>query len=581
MTDSLFRLNPVLTDWPLATVFVALVILLIWLERKKNNRYRTIRMICVVILALSLLGIALQPKIRTQKSNFTILLTDGANSSIIDSLEKEFPGAKFQFLGNGEAYPSSERISSANEITTNETKVVAGNGLSPSALDLVSNQSLVYYPAPLPSGIIGLEISNTYKAQSQGTISGVLNNTSDSVKLILEGPGGKEDSIVISKKGAQNFSLSFLPKQTGMFTYSLSVNGEKEIVPVKVESERQLKVLVIQMFPTFETGYLKNILAKDHKLVFRYQLSKNNFRYEYINHPSIKSDRLTNEILVNFDLIVIDTDALKAISASERKNLDANVSNGLGVLVLFNESPNSNRNLRSILPITFKTISKDSANFTLTRKLSLPAWPVEAVNDGTIIPTIKNKDRILSGYIYKGFGKIGFQLLQETYKLTIEGDSSSYKNLWTTIVQKNARTLSDNFRINIKNDFPIYRNEPVNIEVIGSSSTPPILLHNEIEIPMAEDVVIDDLRKTKVWPDAAGWQQIQIKGDSSKSSYYVSEDGTWKSLRIANSIRNTKAIASAKKINAITTWEFKPFAPWLFYSMFLLACAALWLVPKI
>lgn len=581
MTDSLFKFNPLLPYWLLTTLFVVLVMFLIWLERKKNNRYKTIRVTCILILSIALLGIALHPAIQTQKSNFTILLTDDANSSIIDSLEKEFPGAKLQFLGEGKANRSIERMSSPNEITVEETNVVVGNGLNPSTLDMFSGQSIVYYPAPDPSGIIELRISNSYKVQSPGKISGVLNNSSDSVKLVLEGAGGKEDSLVISKEGIQNFSLSFLPKQSGTFIYSLHVNGERELIPVKVEAEEQLKVLVIQMFPTFESGYLKNLLSQRHQLVFRYQLSKNNFRYEYINHPAIRTDRLTNETLENFDLVIIDTDALKAISASERKNLDGRICNGLGVLVLFNELPKSNRTLQSILPVTFKPIFKDTANFTLTKRISLPAWPVEAMNDGMIIPTIKNRDRILSGYVYKGFGKIGFQLLQETYKLTLEGDSSSYRNLWTTIVQKNARTTPRNFKISIKNDFPIYPNEPVNIEVIGSSNTPPILYHNGIEIPLAEDVVIDDLWKTKVWPDAAGWQQIQIKGDSLKYLYYVSENGDWKSLRTANSIRNTKALATAKEVNANRSWEYKPFAPWLFYSMFLLACAALWLVPKI
>jgi hypothetical protein len=581
MTDSLIKLDPLLPYWLLTILFALTITFLIWLELKKTTRYKNLRIICVFILAIAVFGIILHPKVRKQKLDFAILLTDNANLKIADSLEKQFPGAKMLFFGKGKTFSSSTPISSTNEIPPDEITVVVGDGLGAAALDIFDKQSFVFHPSPSPTGIIDLTLPKESKAQLQSTISGVYNNDLDSTKLVLEGPGGKEDSAVISKKGLNNFNLSFIPKQTGSFTYSLLINGAKEIIPIKVESEKRMKILVVQMFPTFETGYLKNVLSAEHELVFRYQLSKNNFRYEYINHQAIRADRLTNEILNEFDLVIVDTDALTTLSQSERKNLDAGISSGLGVLIVFNETPKSNRTLQSILPLTFKPISKDTAHFILTRKLNLPAWPVEAVNDGKIISTVKNKNRMLAGYIYRGFGKIGFQLLQETYKLTLEGDSSSYKNLWTTVLQKNARTRSGNFQIKIENDFPIYTNEPVTVEVIGSSQTPPTLIHNGIEFPMAEDIVIDDLWRTKVWPDKSGWQELQIKGDSIKQLYYVSENKAWRSLATANSIRNTKAMASTQPIDSTSSWEYKPFAPWLFYLMFLISASVLWLVPKL
>lgn len=582
MTDPFLKLDPLLPFWLLATLFVLAISFLVWLEVKKLNRYKSLRIACVSILMVALLGITLQPKVRTQKSNFTILLTENSDSKISDSLDKQYPGAKILSSGTKNIYSFSSPISSTHEIPVDEIKLVVGNGLSTAARDLFDKLTFGYLPSPPPIGILELTLPKESKAQLRSTITGVYNNNLDSAKIVLEGPGGKEDSVIISKKGFTNFNLSFTPRHHGSFAYSLWVNGKKETIPINVHSEKQMKILVVQMFPTFETGYLKKLLSTDHQLVFRYQLSKNNFRYEYINHQTIRTDRLTNEILSAFDLVLVDTDALAILPQSEKKNLDAGISSGLGVLVLFNETPKSNGNLQSILSLKFKPFSKDTAQFVLTKKLNLPAWPVEAMNDGKIIPTVKNRDRILAGYIYKGFGKIGFQLLQETYKLTLEGDSSSYKNLWTSVLQKNARTVSENFKIDIKNDFPIYPNEPVSVEVIGTSQTAPTLIHNGIEIPMIEDVVIDDLWKTKVWPDRTGWQELQIKGDSSRQSYYVTKAGEWNSLAVANSIRNTEAIASkSETINSSSSWEYKPFAPWLFYLLFLISASALWLVPKL
>lgn len=581
MTDSLFKLDPLLPYWWLVIAVSFTIALLVWFEIKKANRFKTVRVVCVLLLVISLLGISLRPKVRTQRSDFTILLTENFDSKIVDSLERKYPGSKILSRESGQLN-SYTHIPSANEIPTREVKLIVGNGLDVAERDIVEDRSFNFLPSPVPNGLISLRLPQASKVNSKSVISGTYNHdNSDSVKIVLEGPGGKDDSVLLSKKGWNNFTLSFTPRQSGNFIYSISVNEKKETVPIIAASEKQLKILFIQMFPTFETGYLKNFLAGDHKLVFRYQLSKNNFRYEYINHPAIRTDRLTNDILQSFDLVILDTDALKLLPPSEKKNLETSITAGLGALILFNENPKTDRTLQSILPITFKPISRDTAQFILTKKLNLPSWPVEAVSNGNIIPTLRNKDRILSGYVYKGFGKIGFQLLQETYKLTLEGDSLSYKHLWSSVLQKNARTHFENFQIRVENDFPLFANEPVTVQVIGSSFGAPILLHNGTEIAMAEDVVIDDLWKAKVWPDESGWHELQIKGDSTRHSYFVSEKGAWASLAAANSIRNTKAIASSKGIDSSTTWEYKPFAPWIFYLVFLVCAAVLWLVPKI
>ncbi|HEY0653389.1 MAG TPA: hypothetical protein VGD65_09685 [Chryseosolibacter sp.] len=538
------------------------------------------RVAAVIILGLTFLGILLQPKIKKAEYNISILITENAIAKQVDSLINHYQGASVVSLGSDRGMRSSTELSSVNELGNERINLVVGDGLSPSAADILSGTQFNYRASALPVGIINLVIPDNVTVLTKNSIEGVVNNDRDSVKIVLEGPGGKEDSVTLTETGTQKFKLEFTPKQAGKFLYSISIAEKKEILPIKVAPERKIKILVVQMFPTFETGYLKNLLAEDHELVFRYQLSKNNFRYEYINHPSIRTDRLSAEILDDFDLLVIDSDALSQLSAAERKNMESSTLSGLGILLLQNESPVGNLSVQSLLPVAFKPFAYDTACFQLNRKITLPAWAVQAVNNGQIIPVIENKKRILAGYVYHGFGKIGFNLLQETYKLALEGDSASYENLWTTTVQKNARNPKDNFRITIKNDFPIHPKEPLSVEVIGSAAEAPTLLHNGREISMSEHLVVDDIWTTKIWPENSGWHELHIKGDSARQCFYVSEESAWKSLASANAIRRTKAMASTAPVEAAATWEYKPFAQWVFYAMFLVAAALLWLVPK-
>lgn len=577
----MFSFQPVASIWLISIALVILTAVLLWLEVTKAVHYKTLRVISALVLTVSLAAILVRPHIRTQSSGFSILVTDNTPATAIDSLKEKFPGA--DILSHGSGLDNSEKTSSPNhELAEKKIGIVTGNGLNAAALDVLPEKSFNYLPSDLPEGIIDLRLPKEIIAERNCELTGVINNQSDSVNLALSGPGGRIDSVTIAGKGLQPFSLGFVPKQAGNVGYRLSVNGKTETLPVIIHSQRQQKVLVIQMFPTFETNYLKNILASHHRLAFRYQLSKNNFRYEYINHPNIRIDRLTSEVLNRFDLVIIDMDAFAALSPAERKNLENSVKAGLGVLILFTESPKPGTNAQLFLPFTFRQIQKDTAHFHLGKRLTLPAWPVEAkTSAGKIIPIIENKERILTGYAYEGFGKIGFQLLQETYSLALQGDSSSYRNLWLSILHSNARTENRNFEISIANDFPIYESQPVQIEVKGSSKVAPTLVHNGIEVPMAEDLVIDDLWRTKVWAGEPGWYELQIKGDSVKTFYYVSDDSEWRSLATANAIRNTKKVSSDKPVQSHSSWEYKPFATWLFYLMFVISAAALWLTPKV
>jgi hypothetical protein len=314
----------------------------------------------------------------------------------------------------------------------------------------------------------------------------------------------------------------------------------------------------------------------------RYQLSKTTYRYEFINHPSEPIDRIKENSLAAFDLLIIDSDALQSLSSAETRELKKAVNTGLGMTVLFNTSPQKIRNLAPFLDQEFKTISSDTAQLRLTngQKITLPAWPVQPIaNDFTFI-TAKNKVRALAGYQYNGSGKVGYQLLQETYRLALEGDSVAYSSLWSDLLEKTSRTRGQNFFIQIENPFPIFENDPIDFSIISSGSSP-IVIKDSVEIPLIEDVIVDDVWHGRLWDGKPGWHSLTIREDSTALNYYISEKGAWPSLVEANNQVYTSLKSTSTPLEKKLQQTSQPVPPWIFYVTFLLCAGFLWLAPKL
>lgn len=579
MTERWLSFQPVAPPLWLAVALIALGILLAFIEWKKPSRYPALRIFLVLIGILAITALLFRPQLRTEKSNSIILLTNNFDRKKTDSITEQYPKSYLYSLPNLKPYRESKTLQSIHELSAlkNDIDFVIGNGLSNSAFDLISDQDFQYISSELPEGIVDLQIKNPIIINRENSILGSVNFLKENQKIILSGPGGKEDSLTIGKTGIQNFSLTFTPKQTGNFLYTLTVAGKSEQLPIQVIEHSASNILFLQQYPTFETRYLKQMLGKKHNLLFRYELSKNIFRFEKINNPGKEFQRISEDVLNTFDLLILDTDAFHQLSSNEIKAVKNSIKNGLGVILLFNELPG--KNIRSFLPYQIAAFDGDTAQFNLSgKKRVLPAWPLEVGTESTAI--LGNKNRTLSGYANDGFGKVGFQLLQETYRISLEGDSLSYVTLWSDLLEKVVRTKQDAFKINVTNTFPIYADEPVTIEVIANAEAPEFYL-DSVSVPMTEDPLIDGLWKTKIWFDKPGWQNLRVEGQSITTPVYVSADTAWQSLSSANNIRRTQSIASAAETNSKVIYSYSPVNPVIFYLIFLLCFGGLWLLPKV
>jgi hypothetical protein len=199
-------------------------------------------------------------------------------------------------------------------------------------------------------------------------------------------------------------------------------------------------------------------------------------------------------------------------------------------------------------------------------------------------PVMQINDRVLSGYVNKGAGRIAFQLLQETYRLVLEGRKMEYASLWSPLVERAARTQNPNFKIEMDQPFfPIYPDEPIDVNIIAANGSPR-LMHDGALIPLREDVVIDDYWHGRSWANEAGWHQFTIEQDSSKQNYYVSHPNEWQSLRIAQLHKSNAALShndSTSHNGLSIVKEQHPVSLFIFFIIFLLSAGFLWLVPKL
>lgn len=564
--------------------------LILWLEVRRKHRFRTLRLIAAAVLVLMLAAILLQPQYARDRSASILLLTPGFTTAVADSIVKANPAITLLRTPGAPPYKKAPVLSSWQALAANarDIQYITGYGLPQHALDILENPAYTFIPAHAPQGIIQLTIPATVAANRAATLHGIFSQPAKGTNLILKGPGGNEDSIRIGQQPRQPFTLTIHPKQAGNFLYTLLARDStgtesKQSIPVTVQPQKPYNILFLQRFPTFETQYLKRFLAKEHALVLRYQLSRNAYRYEYANHATQNTDRLNGDVLKTFDLVILDSDVLHTLPAAELQAMQTAMTQGLGILILPNDVPKNINHLSALLPISFAAVTTDTVRITppgSPRSIVLPAWPVRPAADARITPLIKSKGQTLAAYRTHGFGKAAFQLLQETYRLTLEGDSLGYAALWTPLLEETARTTTRNSEIHITRPFPYYPDEPIQADIIATTTTPEVHA-DSIPVPITEDLTIDDRYNTTIWAGTTGWHNISIPADSTHLPYYISPENEWTTLAAAQATHNTRSYTSKAGKAGETLTELVPISPLIFYILFIFAAALLWITPKL
>jgi hypothetical protein len=539
---------------PGLSVIVALLVLgvLLFYEIKRKLKHLPLRIVAQVLLVLSVLLLTLRPSLTTTSSQRVLLLTDGYEQSTVDSLTTLKPVV----------------LHSYNELTTMAgVKVIAGDGLPSWALDLLPSKNYSFKPTPIGEGIAAIETDEHIYAHRWNNIRGAY---SGSATIKLHGPGGIDDSVKVSNG---TFNLSFFAKAPGKFNYELITPSTKDILPLLIEPERTFNILFISNYPTFETRYLKNFLAsKGHSLSIRNQVSKGKYKFEFANRPTANFQSLTPQLLNDNDLMLIDESSWNSLSSAEQKNINTAIINGLGVIIV------PDKGKTQLIPFT-ATQDKDTARISLGRagSVRLPALAFEVKKSNAVLTATGN--RIVSGYVHSGSGKIGYQLLSETFQQGLQGNADIYSSLWVPLLEKISRSEKNDFKLRITSPFPHYENEPITFDIVSSGKEPNIEIDN-VDFPLTEDVFIDDLWHGTVWLEGNSWHDFTV--DSAKTSLHVSKEGTWRLVYKSNN-RKATAMASAQGSSDESTLTLKDDTKIkiVLFVLFMMAVGFIWLSPKL
>ncbi|MDN5202326.1 hypothetical protein QQ008_13150 [Fulvivirgaceae bacterium BMA10] len=602
---------------PTLLISVVLFVFLIWLEtRRKGRSYfrKGMRYFCNILLIASLLLLILQPVyLQSYKPFSAILLTNGFNVADLDSLQATgtnrqiFSNLEGLKLKNHQAQYIPDFFYLNRKFPLLDSLIILGNGVPESSLSAVKQDYVHFIGSEPPEGIVDLRYNTEIALTDTLQISMTYNKPVEGKHLLKLGSdeGIAFDSIIVEGMGEQMVKLKTLPRVPGRLTYRLTVENEtgdlltSEIFPVVVNDIQQMQILIVNSFPTFELKHLKNWLErKGNGLAMRHQISKDKYRYEFINRQKASLSLLDKELLRQFDVLMIDAGSLSSLSKRERNNIRNTISDtGLGLLILGDgqlENQVTVRRVREFYSgLQLKSVGHDqitSNEFGTETPMILYNWPFEIVGSW-------NADVLINAngnYVAKqhlGLGMVGINLISKSYHLLLEGKTREYSLLWSKILNEVSRREQ---KQNYWNEASVlaFVNEPLELQLTSNESRPIGIAENsaglDYKFYLQEDVHIPQLFHGKIWPDSTGWLRINTEKDSMDHKWvFIQSDTAWLDLRLARQLYHNRLLGNRAQQSLVRQevpndkMKKVPISNWWFFIVFVMAAGTLWLEPKL
>ena len=351
-------------------------------------------------------------------------------------------------------------------------------------------------------------------------------------------------------------------------------------LPIHIIPEKQLQVVMLTAFPSFEFKYLKNYLAElNHQVLVRSQLTQGRFKYEYFNQERKPFNALATSSLNDLDLLILDAGAWQSLSRNEQNSIkDAVTQEGLGVFVM----PSEELFYGSQPLIDFK--------FTRTAQTEVE------LQDGTVVSTfgyylnpatnfnatLKSGSQILAGQRFLGFGSVSTTVLSNTYALQLKGNQERYNTLWSALLTSVLKPESDMVFWEERERIGT-PNEPYTINFRTAVSDFTLTDADGNPIPAAQHPDIPELWSATLYPEETGWFTLKFSsGDTvSEPAYYMFAEADWQTLKAGALLKANKDFFNPtnKDVNEILVKH--PINPLYFFVIFVLAMGYLWLEPKL
>lgn len=566
--------------WPVGIGALLLFALFLWKEWSLPRRKYYLHVFIALVTIIALVLLILRPMILdVQSGGRGILLTEGYHKEQLDSLRNIYKGIK--------QIPYVENAPMADILDSISSVFIVGNGVRTFDFWQLNGIPTTYLETEEPEGIVQLKYNNETSVGDHWVVHGSYNAHREKCKLILADPGGNPlDSVLIDTIGSTRFKLSTDLNVSGRYLYQLLEKDSSgttianEPLPVLVKPKKELRFLMIQGFPTFDSKYLKNFLAESgNALVVRNQLSRGKYKFEYFNTERLPFYSLSNKLLASTDVLLIDSSSFVNLSRSSIGMIESAMQyDGLGVFILPDDS--------------FFKVPVNTSNFEFSReatsKTTLEEWPdlpfekyPFAFENAIGLEEIhRSNTKIVTAYKRRGRGRIGTTVVRNSYQLVLKGNRNTYRQFWsemiTAIAKRDEPTLEWE-----PIEWLTYGDEPFTFVVRTLKENPQVFGANG-RIALAQHIDIKGRYSGTTYPRASGWSTLSSRSDSlSRLDFYVMDNSQWKSLRNFRTRMQNKRQFSETEVSANDKRVLRPIHPIWFFLTSIVGMGYLWLAPKL
>lgn len=622
-------------QWLLATALVCILLFsaalcCIWAcKRLKQHKVRA----GLVVLAntaffVSVLGLALDIQIAVNSTQTTYLVTAGADEDALSQLPK---GATVYVIGDLESKlieqfekVTTPQLSSLNQLFSLVPEIttlhIVGSGLSQQqwqdATQLMGEKldsvKIEFSPTEPKLGLVDMSWQKEAVVGEMINISGRLlgpKSHSDNIyTLQLVNPIGEEASSVRLKQG-ETFSFSIAAKSIGKWRYHLRLTPANqaltlanELVAFNVQPHKEIRLLIKQAAPSFETRQLKNWASElGAKVSVLTQISKNKDIRQNINFSATElaalAEPFSEPSLLSFDLLVIDGRSLMTLSAEHKQRVRQAVNSGLGLYVMVDQQ------LTDVWPVAELSWLGENSIVPLNtdNHFAIPVWPYSNIEEpipltkAQLLSTISEalvssqRQQTLVSRQPLGLGQIALSIINSSYAWKTAGKTGEYAHFWQSILSEVSRPSPPPYWL------PPAENtiQRVKQRYTGCIIAAPNLTQREPHW-LAEDLPLvalqDNLQPEKYcvtsWLDSAGWQRFsfsddELRGPSIESHIYVYSPADWQAWRHINNISATQNMLNNKQQFIQNNSMKKPMNKMTFWWALVILGGILWLERKL
>lgn len=587
-------------NWIVIVICLCLLAYLLFQEIKRANKHWLIwRITAAIVMVFCLCFLAIPIRYQTenkQAKDELILITPGFDDDSIANTKaiKYYTNSSLAASLKGKAtYIPDLSYHLSGHSSIKKIKVY-GDGLAKDDLEKLGNYPLELHQSILPQGIVACNWLTEIVEDENVIIQGVYNNlAAKNLKLKLFGYGTVLDSTTILAKSSSKFSLQHQIKQKGKAVLQvIAFNGKdtmsKEFIPIQSVAKTPIKLLMLTSFPGFESKFVKKWLYENgYALAFRSEISKKKYSTDFLNRKAIDINLLSMPKLKGEDVLIIDQQAYETISSAERNAINSAVSQGLGLVILADETLPATPLLKQF---GAKKSADEEKNTVLALANSLVKLQSLPINQQLFLSQRANqqniftnqKQKIIAAQQLYGLGKVAATTFQNSYEWVLLGKKKDYANYWTSLISAVARKKQPNILIARDALSPIAGEKLTFIITTTDANIPNIRFGNNTLIAK-QNLAFPNVWEAKTWLTKEGWNAISV--NQIPYSFYAFGEGNWKAVKSstiqkANLAHTKKQNVDDSKTHEATVNTEKEVSKWYFVMGFMLAASFLWLEGK-